>query len=124
MGYEERIPQKDFHKAIETKIKAMLPGNCSQSRLKDGTYKLTSKWRNGELKRMDLDGDQVNVPGAKGLWDYILHKTGNYRHKFYGDWELLITMRDGEVREVEVFMRKYLIRKKDEDSFNKFPERK
>lgn len=96
--------KKDIHAEIKKRIFAIIPRGYPQHNYKEGQFRFDTFWKKGELKKVDLDGEEiskrVNMPVVQDNFEKILLNGKRFRQHFTGRQEFTVTLLHGEINKL------------------------
>lgn len=98
----DRPQQKLFdQKLIKNCIYKLIPEGFPQERLENGVFVIKSHWKSGDLKRIDIDKqnitDKIDKLTAETAFETLLTNSKRFRYNFSGKIDLTITVKDKEL---------------------------
>lgn len=105
-----------FNKAkVIENIISIIPAGFPQKRLKDGMYRFNTYWKHGELKKVELDQEDIskklNLNEVQGKIEEILKMASKFRFNFTGRVDLNINIKDSQIQSVYRIEANFIIRK-------------
>lgn len=86
---------------IKQCIFKIVPKDYPQTRIIDGAFVVESYWKHGELKRVDIDQqnvtDIVDLMDVETAFETILTNAKRYRRNFTGKLKLTVKMKNKEI---------------------------
>ena len=98
---QQQIPKPFDSKLIKQCIFRIVPKDYLQTRFTDGVFVVESYWKHGELKRVDIDQqnitDVVDLLDVETAFETMLINAKRFRRNFTGKLKLTVKMKNKEI---------------------------
>lgn len=98
---QQQIPKPFDSALIKQCIFKIVPKEYPQTRIVDGAFVVESYWKHGELKRVDIDQqnvtDIVDLMNVETAFETMLINAKRFRRNFTGKLKLTVKMKNKEI---------------------------